>query len=250
MFGSRAREYTSYRERNTFHSSLFRFIRFLVLLVVCYLFVTHFLVNSRTIDSVSMEPTLLPGDRIITTSLSYGPTVPLSSNHFPGLAKPARGDLVVIATPYYRRPPILLRIVDPVVRFFTLQRVTVLHAANPWEQPYLVRRIIGVPGDTVKMKDYSFFVRPQGESSFVPELQLASGGYEVGRKGLPAGWNDDLPFSGTLPETTLGKNDYFVAGDNRVESTDSRYFGPVPTSAIREKVILRYFPFRRFVVLK
>ncbi len=250
MFNPRAREYLSYRERNTFRSSVWRLIRFILLLLVFYLLVTHFFVTARTVDTVSMSPTLQPGDRIVTTPLTYGPTIPFSDNHLPGLAAPARGDLVLLTPPYHRRPSVFLQFADPVVRFFTLQKVSLLHNDASWDHPLMIRRIIGIPGDTIRMKDFTFLVRPRGETSFVPEFQFANGIYRIDRNGLPAGWKDDLPFSGSLPEITLGNGRYFVAGDDRLGATDSRYFGTVGRASIREKVLLRYFPFKRFGLLK
>ncbi|WP_455381731.1 signal peptidase I [Salinispira pacifica] len=250
MFNSRAREYLSYRERNTFRSSLFRLVRIVLLLVVVYLIVTHFLVTARTVGSASMEPTIAPGDRLITTPLTYGPTVPFSTNHLPGLAAPSRGDLVVMTPPYYERPPLLVQIADPIVRFFTLQHVTLIRPEASWDQPLMVRRVIGTPGDTVRMKDFTFYVRPKGESAFVPEFQLSPSIYRIERQGLPAGWSDTLPLSGSVPPVTLGPSQYFVAADSRVGSIDSRSFGVVGIRQIREKVLLRYYPFGRFGLLK
>lgn len=250
MFNPRAREYLSYRERNTFRSSVWRLIRFILLLLVCYLLVTHFLVTTRTVGTVSMEPTLEPGDRVITTPLSYGPTIPFSTTHLPGLAAPARGDLVLLTPPYHQRPPVLLQLADPLVRFFTLQNVSILHEDASWDHPLMIRRVIGIPGDTIRMKDFTFLVRPRGETTFVPEFQFARGLYRIDRRGLPADWRDNLPFSGSFPDVTLGDGRYFVAGDDRIGATDSRYFGTVVRAAIRQKILLRYYPFKRFGSLK
>ena len=55
-----------------------------------------------------------------------------------------------------------------------------------------------------------------------------------------------MPLSGTSAEIVLGQDEYFVLGDNRQESSDSRSWGPLPGSRIQAKVIYRYWPIRSF----
>jgi signal peptidase I len=83
----------------------------------------------------------------------------------------------------------------------------------------LTKRVIGVPGDTVVGRDDRVFVN--------------------GRKA------DDIPIV-RFSATRLGPKQYFVLGDNRSESQDSRDFGPVTRSAIFGRVLLIYWPLGRF----
>ena len=83
----------------------------------------------------------------------------------------------------------------------------------------LTKRVIGVPGDTVVGR---------GERVFV--------------NGTKA---DDIA-TAPFPSTRLGAKQYFVLGDNRSESQDSRAFGPVPRAAIFGRVFLIYWPVDRF----
>jgi signal peptidase I len=83
----------------------------------------------------------------------------------------------------------------------------------------LTKRVIGVPGDTVVGRNERVFVN--------------------GRKA------DDIP-TDPFPSTHLGAKQYFVLGDNRSESQDSRAFGPVPRAAILGRVFLIYWPLGRF----
>jgi signal peptidase I len=83
----------------------------------------------------------------------------------------------------------------------------------------LTKRVIGSPGDTVVGRDGRVFVN--------------------GRKA------DDIP-TAAFPRTHLGPKQYYVLGDNRSVSQDSRAFGPVPRAAIFGRVFLTYWPLGRF----
>jgi signal peptidase I len=83
----------------------------------------------------------------------------------------------------------------------------------------LTKRVIGVPGETVVSRNERVFVN--------------------GKKA------DDIPTAPFL-STHLGPKQYFVLGDNRSESQDSRDFGPVPRAAIFGRVFLIYWPLGRF----
>jgi signal peptidase I len=83
----------------------------------------------------------------------------------------------------------------------------------------LGKRVIGVPGDTVVGRDGRVFVN--GEKA------------------------DDIA-TAPFPATHLGAKQYFVLGDNRSESQDSRAFGPVPRAAIFGRTFLIYWPLGRF----
>jgi signal peptidase I len=83
----------------------------------------------------------------------------------------------------------------------------------------LSKRVIGVPGDTVAVRNGRVFVN--------------------GRKA------DDFP-TAPFPAIHLGPKQYYVLGDNRSESQDSRDFGPVPRAAIFARLILIYWPLGRF----
>jgi len=248
MQSSRARDFMSYRERRTAKTGFWRFIRLLVLLYVGYLILTHFFIASYTISSAAMEPGLRPGDVVLTTPLLYGPTIPFTAIHLPALSRPARGDVVIATPPYYREPAFFKRIADSVVRFFTLQRVTLIHSGPAWEHPRFVKRVLGIPGDTIRMIDFVIYVRPRGQTQFAPEYQMATAHYDTLRTGVPKGWKDGEPFSGSMRDVTLGPNQFFLVGDNRVSSIDSRYFGVVTRSSIMEKVLLRYYPLKRLAI--
>ena len=91
------------------------------------------------------------------------------------------------------------------------------------EGEIIIKRIIGMPGDTVSINDNTVYVN--GE-----ELE------------------EDYAYGETsdYEEITLGDDEYFILGDNRPISKDSRYFGPVKEDEIIGKVIFRLWPFNKF----
>jgi signal peptidase I len=143
------------------------------------------------IPSGSMLPTLQIGDRIVVDKLSYR------------LHDVARGDIVV-----FRRPP--------------LERA---------DYSDLVKRVIGLPGDTISSVDGRVYIdgRP------LEEPWLPTPAPETSPSPVPE------PFSLSRPYT-VPTGEYFVMGDNRTDSEDSRYFGPIPGSLIVGKMAFTIWP--------
>lgn len=98
---------------------------------------------------------------------------------------------------------------------------------------YLIKRIVGLPGDTVIVKDGNVFI-----NNSLGELILEEPYLPIDRETM-----------GNLSEE-IKENNYFVLGDNRAVSLDSRYFGQINKDSIVGKVLLRGFPFNKFGILK
>ena len=220
-----------------------RLLRVLLVALVLYLLVSRFFISTYRIESVSMEPALHPADRVIVSSIAYGPRVPFTVSRLPGSGVPERGDLVVVQPPFLVEPSLVARILEPLVGFLSLQKAT-LH--RDWYggrvNGVLVKRVIGIPGDTVKLASFVVALKPRGGSDFVPENQLIQVRYEIQTALGARGWSASYPFSGNSQEIKLGDDQYFVLGDNRTASSDSRSWGPVTKDRIVGKVIYRYWP--------
>jgi signal peptidase I len=95
----------------------------------------------------------------------------------------------------------------------------------------LIKRVIGLPGDRVVIKNGTYTIynatHPNG---FNPD------------KTLPYGKNNAIPYTSGNINVSLGKDQIFVSGDNRPDSLDSRYFGPINADQIIGKLFLRVFP--------
>lgn len=123
-------------------------------------------------------------------------------------------------------------------RFNERQRGDVIvfrYPKNP--QEYFIKRIIGLPGEEIEVKDGDVVIyNDENPDGFV----LAEDYLEEGVKTLNIG--------NRVNKVILGKNEYFVLGDNRNQSKDSRTFGPVNENYITGKVLFRGWPLNKIQI--
>ena len=101
---------------------------------------------------------------------------------------------------------------------------------------YLIKRIVGLPGETVKIADGCVYIKPMGHSDY----------YILQENYLPEGVKTTMMDYGTAHgynEIKLGDDEYFCLGDNRPVSNDSRNLGPFKANRIVAVAVLRVFPF-------
>jgi len=98
-----------------------------------------------------------------------------------------------------------------------------------------IKRIIGIPGDSIMVKDGKVYVNGNqlNESAYLEDTVYTSGG-------------DHLAEGESI---TIGENKYFVLGDNRPHSSDSRTFGPISQSQIKGKSWIVYLPISEFRIV-
>ena len=118
-------------------------------------------------------------------------------------------------------------------RFETPKRGDIVVFRYPKDpQEYFIKRVIALPGEKVQLKNGEIYIynqeKPNG--SLLPEPYLAAG---------------VKTYSLSEDVITLGQDEFFVLGDNRNSSKDSRSFGPVNKSFLIGKVMLRGWPFNR-----
>jgi len=221
-------------------------IKLLIAVFIAYMIITSLFINSYRVGSISMKPTLNDGDRVLVTPLIYGPMIPFTNTRINIGSKPRHGDIVVLEPPYIKILRFPLTVLEPVVGFFSLHRGSLrIDAAGNRIYPYMIKRVVGVPGDTVKMENFIVYIEQSGKSTYTRENELIRSNYRIVTDFKPSGWEKDLPFSGNIEPISLGRNEYFVLGDNRPESSDSRSWGIVKYSRILGKVIFRYWPPKR-----
>jgi signal peptidase I len=186
-----------------------------------FLFVRAFFVEAFKIPTGSMERTLLVGDFLLVNKLVYGAEVPFTKRRLPPLQKPHRGDVMVFRWPE-----------DPTKDF--------------------VKRVVGVPGDTLAMQDGLLVVngRTQQEGYVVHNEPGSDPAGEAFR------WQDTVlvktavaahsryhPSRNNWGPLIVPSKSYFVLGDNRDNSLDSRYWGFVPDTLVRGRPILVYYSY-------
>lgn len=188
---------------------------------------------------------------VANKSDSMSPDIPAGSYEFvsPLLKNPERGDVILLQNYKDGRMSPFKRILRTISLFVTV------HKWQPFEEnpvsgtrPVL-RRVVGLPGDTIYIDRYVVFIKPAGQSHFLTEFELTNSRYNAKILVPPALWDSDLGARASIPQITLGNDEYFVLGDDRLSSADSRIWGPVKQSSILGKALVLYFPFNKFSFL-
>lgn len=186
------------RQPSAFHEILST-IGILVTALLVALFIIAFVFRSYQVDGPSMENTLQNGDKLIIWKVPRSWAKITGHNYIP-----ARGNIIVFTE-------------------------TGLSAYGQQDSKQLIKRVIGLPGDHIVIKN---------------------GVNTIYDKAHPQGFDPDktLPYGKHIPITsgnlnlTLGPDQLFVEGDNRPDSLDSRTFGPINANQIIGKLVIRVFP--------
>ncbi|MGH2463286.1 MAG: signal peptidase I [Candidatus Limnocylindria bacterium] len=181
---------------------LLEIVETVVLTAVIYLVIHNFVAQPFEVEQNSMVATIQPGDYVLIDKLT------------PRWDDYGRGDVVVFEPP------------------------------EGYEQggvPF-IKRVIGLPGETVRLENGAVFIVPPGGVA----LRLDEPYLVTGTDGRPAP---------TLPRDALGTTEWvvpdghvFVMGDNRPDSQDSRFFGPIERELIVGRAFVRYFPLDRITL--
>jgi signal peptidase I len=205
---------------------LWEWVKSFAVAFVIFIFVRTFVVEAFQIPTGSMENTLLVGDYLLVNKAVYGAEIPGTDFSLPSLGEPGRGDIVV-----FRPPP---------------------DAGQPPGTNY-VKRIVGGQGDTLSMRDGVLY--RNGRPVEEPYVRRESNGrsrtspvfawqrsYLVGDSVDPAQYRPTRDAWGPLK---VPDGHFFVMGDNRNNSEDSRYWGFVPREDIRGDPLFIYYSYDR-----
>ena len=168
------------------------------------------------VPSGSMKPTILEGDRIFVNKLAYDLKVPFTTWHLATWDNPKRGDIVVFFSP-----------------------------ANGMR---LVKRVVGIPGDVIALRDNQLFINGEAVHYGPPDSRIVDQ-MAPGERAQHLFYSEDMPGKehavmftpsvwsrNSFAQITIPKDHYFMMGDNRDNSADSRYFGFVDRSLIVGRV--------------
>lgn len=204
---------------------------YIIVLFICINVIINFLVYPVKQTSISMAPDLPEQSVVMVTPLikSYN-----------------RGDIVLVSPRKVHSDTFINKAANLFTTFFTTQKYSLYEDENlPGTKPH-IRRIVGMPGDSIYMRDYVVYIKPANERHFLTEFEITPEPYNVTFFVPPAGWDTSLGVKGSFEEIKLGDNEYFVLSDNRKSSDDSRLWGSVTNDNIAGKVFLCYFPFSKF----
>jgi signal peptidase I len=174
----------------------------LFIALIMALVIRAFLVQAFSIPSGSMQPTLLIGDYLLVNKFTYGLRNPLTNKVWIPISMPQRGDVVVFIFPQ-----------DP-------------------SKDY-IKRVVGLPGDRIQIINKKVILNGK-------ELKTPQAVYDD-HLVIPTPQDQTGPARDNLGPVVVPANSYFVMGDNRDHSYDSRFWGFVPMDNFRGKAFIMYF---------
>ena len=197
--------------------------------LVVGLFILTFLGQNFVIPSGSMEKTLLIGDHLVVDRITLAP--PAKWMPLVHYREPKRGDIVVFLKPAADPDPV---------------------DGSP-TYPFLVKRLVGVPGDRIHLRDGVVILNgvaqnppqeskmgPSAFSEFLDEYPSIPPSTDIG---ATEAWSVDFPNHFANGDLVVPPGHYFMMGDNRHNSLDSRYWGFVPRENIVGRPLFNYWSF-------
>ena len=215
-------------------SSFQEIVESLLVALAFALVLRTFFVEPFKIPTRSMVPTLLEGDQLFVTKLSYGIRLPFYNDYIVRFSDPQRGDVIVFAFPNKEAAAHLTRTNSGCMQLESLS-----------EEKDYIKRIIGVEGDTIEVIDQVIHVNGEPVSQ-QPYYERTVSDYLFLTDSRQEYWNREKQGDATYTSIThqLPSNNHFgpikvqpghvfVMGDNRDNSADSRCWGQVPVSNIK-----------------
>jgi len=198
------------------------YARTVIVAIVLFALLRTFVIEAFKIPTGSMENTLLIGDFLLVNKAVYGAEIPFTNRHLPAFRKPQRGDIIVFRWPRDLTKP-------------------------------FVKRLIGVPGDTLEMRDGVLYVNGTSRREpyvvhTYPDADPAPEDFDwqrdflVKRAEASVGYHPSRNNWGPL---VVPNGSYFMLGDNRDNSYDSRYWGFVADSLIMGEPLFVYYSYER-----
>jgi len=176
----------------------------LIVAVILALIIRTFLFQAFKIPSGSMLDTLQIGDHLLVNKFIYGTQLPFSTEHYLAFREPLRGDVIVFEFPE-----------DENKSYF--------------QRRDFIKRVIGVPGDTIEIKAKQVYVN--GKRFSLPQ-EVHQDNQIIPAEASPR------DFAGPFK---VPKDSYFVMGDNRDYSYDSRFWGFVNKAKIKGLAFIKYW---------
>ncbi len=184
-------------------STVREYFESIVIAVILALFVRTWVVQAFKIPTGSMENNLLIGDHLLVNKFAFVPTATSLERALLPIRDVRRGDIVVFKYP---------------------------------EEPErdFIKRVIGLPGETLELRAKKIYINGQPlDEPYVHFLRAASGLSEVTSKDVSENYGP----------VTVPQDQFFVMGDNRDNSQDSRYWGYLPRGHVKGKALMIYWSY-------
>jgi signal peptidase I len=186
------------KTKRNLKSKMREYIEAIIIAILIAVFIRTFIIQAYKIPSRSMVPTLLVGDHLLVNKFIYGVKIPYFRKTIIPVTNPERGDIVVFIYPNDRSKD-------------------------------FIKRVIGVSGDTIEIKNKKIFLNGKQYSDT----------YGI--------YSDSVIYPGAIQPrdnfgpVTVPPKSLFVMGDNRDESADSRYWGFVDLKDVEGKAMIIYW---------
>ena len=214
--------------------------------VIFVLLFNSMVIQAYKIPSNSMEPTLKENSRVLVNKLNYGPKYPFTDMRiFDATSNIRRGDIVVFMSKEYLEKS-TFRLLSNLTYTLTFSLVDLSNIVKHYDNDIYIKRVIGIPNDVIKYSivNGKVIVLVNG----VPEKKVIEDDYlliEETEKNSPL-----LSSMILKKEYIVKEGEFYVLGDNRIQSFDSRVFGSISKKQIIGKSILKYWPINEFGLLK
>ncbi len=199
-----------------FKANLKETIDTIVFVVVAVILIRFFIAELRWIPSGSMKPTLVEGDRIVVEKLTKFPNI-LREHNFENT--PERGDIMIFYPPFVKLKTTPWAIFSRLTGFFC-------------KDVAYIKRVVGLPGEKIEIKQgdngaYKVYIN---DTPLEEEYIMSEYDYHKCKENMFCG-----PF-------VIPKNNYFMMGDNRGSSLDSRFWGPLSKERFIGRAVFVFWP--------
>lgn len=212
-----------YKFKELFKANFKEAVDTIVFVVIAVILIRFFVAELRWIPSGSMKPTLIEGDRIVVEKISKFPNI-LKEHNFENT--PKRGDIMIFYPPFVKLKTTPWAIFSRLTGFFC-------------KDVAYIKRVIGLPGEKFEIKQsdngaYKVYInnKPLEEEYIMSEYD-----YHKCKENMFCG-----PF--VIPD-----NSYFMMGDNRGSSLDSRFWGPLSKERFIGRAVFVFWPVNHIKIL-
>ncbi|MDZ7793339.1 MAG: S26 family signal peptidase [Spirochaetia bacterium] len=252
------RYYRSYKPQGPFKKSVRFLLKLIVVVFLFHLLISTLLVSSYQVslqsntDAYSEQPVY--AGRILASPLLYGPRLNILDYRIPLLRTAKRGEVVVSEFGGVPELSWYAHGLNSISKFFTFNNY-IPFDENEFSHisRYQIMRVVGMPGDEVRLDTYRIKIKTASSSYFIDEQEVLQTDYKLVIPNLQdtgsnnSGDSQSGGLSGSQDTLQLASGEYLLAPDDRTHFALSRYWKPATMKKIVAKALLVYWPQFRFL---